>query len=297
MKNSAVIRIVLFSVLAVFLIGLLIAGILLSWAPFYAYEHNTGSFVQNMDEDDWDDQMVGGNVSGSGAVVADQVSELEIQWVAGSITIVPGDTEQIEFSETGNDKKPMVWKQVGNKLLIQFSEDRHRVHFGFGFRDYSKDLTVTVPKNWTAHEVEINAVSANVDISDLTIGEVNLNSVSGVVALSNCVVESCSAETVSGDVKFSGSLGKLECDAVSADCTIVTDRVPREISLESVSGDIDLTLPENAGFTVDMDSISGDFDSDFAVTKQGRTYSYGDGSCKIDLSGMSGDITLRKLAP
>lgn len=302
MKNNAVIRIVLFSVIAVLLIGLLICGILFSRVPFRYFHNHTDSYVHDWDEDrdwddDWDEQIVGGSVSSTGSVASTQVSELEIQWVAGSITIVPGDTEQIEFSETPDAKHPMVWKQVGNKLVLRFCEHRNHVNFDFQFNDYSKDLVVTVPRSWAPREVQIDSVSANVDVSDLTVTEVDVNSVSGVTKLSNCVVEDCSVETVSGNVEFSGSLGELECNAVSADCTIVSDRIPREISMESVSGDIDLTLPENAGFTVKLDSASGDFNSDFAVTKQGKTYSYGDGSCKIDLEGVSGDVTVRKAVP
>ncbi len=300
MKQNAIIRIVIFSVVAVLLIGLLITGILFARIPFLFFGHraetHTDSYVQSVDGNDGGDRIIGGTVANAGSVAADQVSDLEIQWVGGSVTIVPGDTEKIEFSETGNDRKPMVWKQAGNKLLIQFSEHPHRVYFGYPFNDYSKDLVITVPKDWAARELKIDSVSADVNVSDLTITEVDMNSVSGAADFENCVVADYTGESVSGDVKFSGSLGKLDCNTVSGDCTIVTNQVPSEVSMECVSGDVDLTMPENSGFTVTLDSATGDLNSDFPVTKQGRSYSYGDGSCKIDVAGVSGNISIRKLA-
>lgn len=298
MKNSAIIRIILFSLIAVLLIGTLIIGILFSRVPFMLFSEKTSSHVENIDGDiDTSYSPISdGNVSNSGAVPANTVSELEIQWIAGSITIEPGDTDEITFSESGNAKKPMVWKQTGNKLIIQFSEKNPKVFGGWWHENLSKDLTITVPKDWTARELDIDATSANVNISDLTITEVEVNSVSGALDLRNCVVEDFSAESVSGNVKFSGSLGSLDCNTVSADCIIVTDRVPREVELECVSGDMELTLPENAGFSAKMDSMKSDLTSDFPVTKNGSIYTSGDGACKIEFEGVSGDLTIRKTA-
>lgn len=298
MKQNAVIRIVIFSVVAILLIGLLIAGILFNWVPFLLFrdrtETHTDSYVQNVDGDDSDDWVVGGTVANAGSVDADQVSDLKIEWVAGSITIIPGDTEQIEFSETGNDEKPMVWKQAGNKLLIQFCEFPHRVYFGHPFNDYSKDLVITVPKDWLAHEVEIDAASANVTISDLTVTEIDVNTVSGECDLNNCVVEDLSMESVSGNINFAGSLGSLSCTTVSAKCSIATDVVPRDVELECVSGNMELTLPKNAGFSAKIDSLKSDLISDFPVTKNGSTYTSGDGACKIEFDGVSGKLTIRQ---
>lgn len=337
MRKNAIIRIVLFSVIAILLIGLLVAGIVFSRIPFRYFDEHRDRYVQNIDGDDpdhgffggdgwgnhifgdhdwddhvsddhdwddrifgdhdWDDRMTGGNVSSTGSVNASQVSELEIQWVAGSITIVPGDTEQIEFSGTPDAEWPMVWKQVGNKLMIQFCEDHVHSPFGKNHHDYSKDLVVTVPKSWTPREVQIDAVSANVDVSDLTMTEVEVSSASGICEFRNCVADSFSVDTMSGNITFSGSIGELECNAASADCTIVASQVPRGISMESMSGDIDLTLPETAGFTVEMENLKGDLNTDFAVTKRGRIYTYGDGSCQIEMSALSGNVTIHKLVP
>ena len=58
--------------------------------------------------------------------------------------------------------------------------------------------------------------------------------------------------------------------------------------------DLDITLPGSCGFTAYLDTLSGTFTSDFAVTPSGDKSIFGDGSCQIEVSSISGDLTLRK---
>lgn len=64
--------------------------------------------------------------------------------------------------------------------------------------------------------------------------------------------------------------------------------------MDTASGSLTLVLPEDCGFTVSLDSLSGRFSSDFATTTQNGRHIYGDGSCKINVSSMSGGVTIRK---
>lgn len=56
-------------------------------------------------------QAVAVAISDSGTVTANQITELEIEWV-GSITIQSGDTAEIQFSETNGEEEPMTWRQA-----------------------------------------------------------------------------------------------------------------------------------------------------------------------------------------
>lgn len=279
MKRNAILRIVLFSIVIVILLGLLIAGF--AAGSFFSFRSGGSS-------------LEGGTLSSSGSVTASQIKDIEIEWVAGSITIQPGDVDSILFEETGAKKESemMVWKQSGDTLIIQFSEG-DTVSFGFN-NSYSKDLTITVPKDWSCDELSIDSVSAKIDVSDLTINEMDLDNVSGVCTFGDCAVGTISLDTVSGDIRFGGTLNILECDAVSASCIITLLNTPQRVDMDGVSGDLDLTLPEDCGFTVSVDTGSGGFSSDFATTTQNGNYVYGDGSCRINVSGVSGDVTIRK---
>ena len=55
-----------------------------------------------------------------------------------------------------------------------------------------------------------------------------------------------------------------------------------------------VVLPENSGFYLELDTVSGAFDSDFDFHTMGAHYECGDGACKIKVSGMSGDVSILK---
>lgn len=224
---------------------------------------------------------------------ASEISELEIEWVAGNILIQPGTTDKITVTEDGSSdaKYDMVIKNRGSKLSIQFCEDSM-----FSLSSLKKDLTITVPADWECQSLEIDAASSNVTVNNLTIREVELDTASGACEFNVCTVEELDVDTASGDVRFVGNLDILSCDAASASVYAVLGNIPRRIELDSMSGDLDVTLPVDAGFTVTMDSLSRKFTSDFATTQKNGSYVCGDGSCRILVDAMSGNVTIRKAA-
>lgn len=225
------------------------------------------------------------------------ISELKIEWVAGDILIQPTDTDQITVKEDGvsDEKYAMVLRQSGNTLKIQFCED---TAFGFGIHfntpDITKDLTILVPKDWQLDSLEIDCASATVEVNDMTIREVDFDGASGTCEFENCTVEEMDIDTASGDVKFVGSLGMLDCDAASASVYAVLSNTPRRLDMDSMSGDLEIILPEDAGFTLALTAMSSDFTSDFETTMKNGNYVCGDGSCRINVDALSGDVIIRK---
>lgn len=224
------------------------------------------------------------------------IREIKIEWISGSVTVEPGDVQEITFLESGNgtDKYEMVWKQSGDELVIQYSKDSSIAGFGLHFGDGSKDLTVTVPRGWVCDSLELDTASTDLTVRDMIIREMEIDSASGTAKFENCTVSSLDVDTASGDVTFSGSLNELDFEAASASFTGVLENVPNLIKMDSMSGDLTLTLPEGAGFTVSLDAMSSDFSSDFPTVKKNKSYVCGDGHCKIEVSAMSGDVSILK---
>lgn len=227
-----------------------------------------------------------------------QIREIDIEWAAGNITIKPADVDTIQLSEAAHaeSKHAMIWKQNNDKLTIRFSENVHfDFNFGISINDVvAKDLTILVPMGWECDSLEIDAASATVDVKNLVIKEVDFDGASGTCNFVNCVVSELDLDTASGDIYFTGSLDVLDCDAASASVFAVFDNVPSRIDMDSMSGDLDITLPSNAGFTVSMDALSSDFVSDFGYSQNREGYYRGDGKCKITMDAMSGDLYLRE---
>ena len=301
MKKSAMIRIVVYSLLILLLVGILAAGM--------AFHRNFGwngvgrilSEEMDLDVVDGDEEYLDeedlekftASQDQKISLEAGQIHEILVEWVAGEVRILPGDTGAIEIQET-ESKKPLVYSVKNGKLKIQFCEEILGMKFGTGLRMPSKDLTITVPADWAGEELEIHSVSADVEIRELSLEELEFQGVSGRCDLQDCMIGELSLETVSGRVSMSGQVRELECESVSADCELVLTNVPREISMEGVSGSLDLTLPADAGSTVKMNGLAKDLDTDFAVTAKDGRFAAGDGSCKIEIDGISGKVRIRQ---
>lgn len=271
--GSAVTRIVIYSLVALLLLGLLGAGIGAGMLSFHL----------SFDKGDY-------NV-GSGSVAADQVHSIKVEWVDGDITLKPGDTDQITFTDSGSSRYETVWEQSGDQLTICYTKSS----FSVGFFSYpEKDLEIIVPMQWYCDELEIETVSGSVYISDLSAQEISVEGVSAKCVMEGCSADSVTCTTVSGDVEYSGSLNTLDCESVSAKCTVTAVNAPSSVDMDCVSGDMILYLPEDTGFSVTTDSLSGSFSSDFNTVSENGRYVYGDGQCKINADAVSGNVRILK---
>ena len=176
---------------------------------------------------------------------------------------------------------------------MQYCEGAIGLSFGSG-SSLKKNLYVCVPQDWDCKELEIDAASATVQVENLTIEELAFSTASGTHTFTNCQVEKLKMETVSGNLDFTGSLDKLDFNGVSAQANLVLINQPKSIQLESVSGDLNLTLPEDCGFTLDKDSLSGRGSSELETTEKDGKIVHGDGSCKIEVEGVSSSVHIRK---
>ena len=279
MKRNAVFRLILFSILAVILVGALISGIALKsyQMPGVVIRKSFEAPLENEYEFD-----------------AREIDRLKIDWAAGKIVIVPVEGKNISVTEEllGTDKT-MVLKKDGSTLYVQYCEGAIGLSFGSG-SSLKKNLYVCVPQDWDCKELEIDAASAIVQVENLTIEELASSTASGTHTFTNCQVEKLKMETVSGNLDFNGSLDKLDFNGVSAQANLVLINQPKSIQLESVSGDLNLTLPEDCGFTLDKDSLSGRVSSELETTEKDGKIVHGDGSCKIEVEGVSSSVHIRK---
>lgn len=275
MKTNAIIRICIYSVLILILLAVLASAFMfgLNWRPFRHLDSADIGAVSSI------------NPSG--------VSRIGIEWAAGDIVIQRGRDNTINISESasGNDR-PMVCRMKNDKLEIQFTENKP---FSFGFGNIaSKDLTVTVPEDFDLRELELDMASGNVEIRDLTIDEVEFDCADVECVLDGCTVRTLDVDTASGDITFSGSLEELDLDSASTDFVGVFTNTPRSITMDGMSGKLDLTLPEKGGFSARIDGMSNHFSSEYPTQTVNGAYVWGDGFCRIDVDGMSSDVTIRK---
>lgn len=260
MKSNAIIRIALYAILALVLTGILVTGIL------------AGSFMVRFDSES------GTVVEHEASVAAADVRNIEIDWAAGSVEFVVADTDQITFREISSEdsKYEMTYTLSGDTLKLSYG--RNGITIGFGNYNFpSKDLVITVPRDWVCGELQIDGASLTIDIQDLTVVTLDL-------------------DCASCDVFFTGSLEELEADGASTNITLsCTNRISR-ISMDGASCDLELTLPEDCGFTLSMDGLSCDLHTQLPCSAINGQTVYGDGYSKINVDGLSCDVTIKEAA-
>lgn len=282
MKRNAIFRMILWSITLVILMGMLLAGLVYPKARRW----RTGSVLLP-------EQILSSGEGNLHSAQANVVRDLKIDWVSGDIQIQPADVSEIQVteSEVTDPRYAMVCKQDGQTLKIEFCE--HTIFAGVK-EAYHKNLTILVPRNWTCRELDVDAASARLNVENLSIREVNLDTASGASTFRDCNVEKLDIDTASGGIYFTGSLQELDCDSASAGIYAELTNVPQKVDVDTASGELELYLPKDAGFTVKLDSMSGSFDSDFPTVVQNGKYICGDGRCRVDMSSMSGKIIIRK---
>lgn len=301
MKTNAIIRIVIWSLVIIVLCSVM--GSLMFGPSLFRPRYEPAVTSPLTDEEDGRSGN-GGSISANSqegvSVNASDIRKISISWAAGDIRIIAADDiQQIRFSEesVSDSRYQMVYKVSRDELKIQFCQDSIKFPSLGVSVDISKDLFIEVPASWVCQELEIDAAAADLTVENLMIRDVDFDGAAGICDFRNCTIGTLDLDTASGDVTFAGSLNALDFDAASASFTGVFTEVPDRIDMDGMSGDLELTLPENAGFTVTMDGMSSHFRSDFSYSqKSSGTYICGDGSCDINIDAMSSDVYIRKSA-
>ena len=175
-----------------------------------------------------------------------------------------------------------------------------------------------VTTSTTRGELEINVGSGTVQVTKAT-GELSVDTGSGSVTASELRGESLSIETGSGEVTATNlRSNQLSIDTGSGNIEVTGLTAPQvsletgsgsviadlsgevwNVNVETGSGDVTLKVPPTLGAEVDIETSSGDIETDFevAVTRHARdhmTGRIGEGGGKIDIETGSGGIRLVK---
>lgn len=132
-----------------------------------------------------------------------------------------------------------------------------------GERVYVNTVSGEADVSTTAREVEVRTVSGDAQLESDSL-RTTLNTVSGDLTASGPVGE-LDITTVSGDVELRASdLSRARFETVSGDLELdVSLAKNARIQVESLSGDLDLFLPEDHTASCEAQSFSGNIRSDF----------------------------------
>lgn len=233
---------------------------------------------------------------GPGIFDADDVNSVEINWVSGNIEIKKGNGNKIsvyeENVESLNEDKRMRYYLDVSTLKVQFSSSKWLSGISLGNIN-KKKLYVLVPDSKSFKNFDIDQVSSDLSMSGISAMDIEIDNVSGKVFLDNVTASKFDFDTVSGDLNASGSFKKIDCDSTSANIDITSDVCPQDVNCDTISGSVKLYIPENDGFSVEFNSVSGKLTSDFAMKSiEKELFIYKNSVNEFEFDTVSGDVKI-----
>lgn len=137
--------------------------------------------------------------------------------------------------------------------------------------------------------LEVSTVSGAQRL-DSASADIRMETVSGQIRLSGAAPQSLGAESVSGDIELQLEVaqGSVSAETVSGDVRLTASRLAGQIRVESMSGSVDLRLPGSSSARLQASSFSGAIDSDAGEVERRR---YGPGASLTHVLG-NGDANV-----
>ena len=242
-----------------------------------------------------------GDYTGSDYILPEgtNITALDIDWISGEAEIlVTNDTDILvrEQSERGiSASYAMVESERDGVLKVRYVADEFLSLPNLPHKNLTVCLPRAVAENLT--EVRLNSVSADFDVAALTVkNTLTFDSVSGDLETDFITADSAKVNAVSGKIDLDGSFRQVTGGSTSGEVDLALRKCPEKLDLVTVSGDVELKLPQNAGFTLDYSTVSGDLDSDFPLTtERNGGHICGDGKGVLSVSTTSGALSVEEL--
>lgn len=252
-------------------------------------------------------------------VPSEGLTGLDIRTASGDVTFGLSQDDNIYIVELANGElteEQMAQIQVVDGILQIRQGNKSSVGtllFSYGM--LSSDFEIYLPKRaWnslsvttTSGDVEldkemeiaslhIHSTSGDLELPLVACGSAQIETVSGDVELSGHAQE-LRLVTVSGDFDFNGSAGRVSLSTTSGDMALRLDNVPDALDVTAVSGDTKLWIPDNDGFSLHYNRVSGDIRSDFDLktslnAKNGTAVYLSGGQRTYSMQSVSGDLRI-----
>ncbi len=229
-------------------------------------------------------------------MITDKVTGFDIEWASGSVTVKPHDADTIEIHETlsrgdiSDDERVQSWVD-GTTLRIAYEKTKSMSLLSIN--NVKKDLEVLVPASVSYRFLNVNAASAAVNIEGMDIEGLAVSVASGEVVIKDTRAEKAELRSASGSITMKEcTADTLEIDTASGTQKLSFSSAPKKADIHSASGDVEILLPKDAGFSAKIDTASGKVSYDLPMMKEKNRYIAGDGSAEFEIDTASGDVSL-----
>ena len=225
--------------------------------------------------------------------ITEKIETIDIHYMSGDIQFIGSDSDKVTIKETSakqlDDKRKVHTWVDGTTLYVRYCASAD----GLEIFNLEKHLEITVPEGVKLGDVRIDVSSGDVEARGFETENMNVSLSSGDLDL-DCVAKKYNIKASSGRVNLTqrGECDDLSIQTSSGEITLNAESFAKA-DIEASSGDVTIYLPEDYGFTADVDMSSGKLYYEHALAKDGDRYICGDGSSQLKLETSSGDINLK----
>lgn len=224
-------------------------------------------------------------------IISENIDSIDLEWPSGKVDILKSNDNNIRIIEksTGKSTKSNI-NVSNNKLSITYKLSSGLIIFNTRNKSY---LEIYLPEK-EYNELAFDFTSGNYNISDLKTKKLDLEITSGKVDFKNVSTNILDIDATSGKIDFNGSSSDIKLDMTSGKVNVETSIMPKALDIEITSGSANVRLPENNGFEVELEKISGQFNSDFELSQSGNKHIYKNGESKFKVDVSSGKVNILK---
>ena len=242
------------------------------------------------------------------------IEKLDINLLDTQLNVHSIKGQNLEFNLTGtyaknqyNNSIKLFVERIDNTAKVEISYPpkliiiNRQLHLDVGVpEDYQGDFEITTASgniyflNINAKRIEVKSASGNINlinssctnlISKSASGNVFLNEVnasessytetiSGNVKIKNLATEYSEFKSVSGKISIENSTKINSAETTSGNIDIENAEITYELSIKSISGNINLDAKDNSSIDLKFESISGNLENSFGNIYNGRNKVY-----------------------
>ena len=231
----------------------------------------------------WYNYVDGDKYTAGAPEVGENITAIDIGWYGGEICVEYAAVKTITVSETADkeleeDTKLHHWIE-GETLHIQYCLSGLMFTFG---TPTEKTLTLLIPQEMVLQKLEIESISANISITDLSVNDVEIDNHTGKTQASFV------------------SVNEVEIEQGNEDGTVSFVNAPKtgDFSFDG-AGTLTIKFPAETGFTAEIkkEFEGAKINFDFETVRYGYGYVCGDGVNQYDFElGNIGTINVQKLS-
>lgn len=216
------------------------------------------------------------------------VTNIRVNVVEENVLVYEHNSNDIIIKYFGDhDRLPRISVSNGELRIERENEWRF---FLFNF-NASGRVEIYMPSN-VINKLDIVGVSGNVEVTP-SVKDLNIDVVSGSIT-GYGAGQSTGLNTVSGNIRMYKAFDNVDAETVSGNIRLNTKEYS-QVDAKTVSGTVRCNLYNpNVGYTVEFDSVSGQFKDDYNDQKfsgEVKT-SFGDNELSFDVETVSGNFKL-----